>query len=181
MKTTKEWRERQRESLRAEGWTSAAKTTPTDVAQADFTREAVALFALLDDADEADAVRAVLAEIAEIGCEYGDDCPTFGTRHGQCVPCKARRGCAEEVGAQLGEVVVPRLAGEWKADNGWSERHVANVGLVGRVRPGIDNEGAWVAWSWPAYGHGVRTEHPTRADAEAAVDERLRAEGVVLP
>lgn len=55
------------------------------------------VLSLLDDADEADALRAVLAEIAEIGCEYGDDCPTFGTRHGQCVPCKARRGCEEEV------------------------------------------------------------------------------------
>lgn len=63
-----------------------------------LTLDESVVLALLDDADEADAMRAVLAEIAESGCEYGDDCPTFGTRHGQCVPCKARRGCAEEVG-----------------------------------------------------------------------------------
>lgn len=29
-------------------------------------------------------------DIADEGCFYGDNCPTFGTRHGTCRPCKAR-------------------------------------------------------------------------------------------
>lgn len=30
---------------------------------------------------------------------YGDNCPKFGSRHGQCVPCRAR----EALGAKEGE------------------------------------------------------------------------------
>lgn len=31
-----------------------------------------------------------LHRIAEADCNYGDGCPAFGTRHGQCTPCVAR-------------------------------------------------------------------------------------------
>lgn len=29
-------------------------------------------------------------DIAECDCEYNDNCPKFGSRHGQCYACKAR-------------------------------------------------------------------------------------------
>jgi predicted RNase H-like nuclease (RuvC/YqgF family) len=37
-----------------------------------------------------------LRGFAEGDCEYGDGCPTFGTNHGRCVPCKARAALREE-------------------------------------------------------------------------------------
>jgi hypothetical protein len=30
-------------------------------------------------------------ELADEPCEYGDDCPSFGTRHGKCIRCGAKR------------------------------------------------------------------------------------------
>lgn len=30
------------------------------------------------------------SELAGEDCAYGDNCPSFGTRHGKCLPCKAR-------------------------------------------------------------------------------------------
>ena len=44
---------------------------------------------------ELSEVRAALKEFAEGECEYGDGCPSFGTRHGRCVPCKARAALAK--------------------------------------------------------------------------------------
>lgn len=32
-----------------------------------------------------------VTELAEDDCSYGDNCPTFGSRHGQCLSCKARK------------------------------------------------------------------------------------------
>ena len=40
-------------------------------------------------------LREALESIAEYDCTYGDNCPTFGTRHGQCVGCKARAALKE--------------------------------------------------------------------------------------
>ena len=34
----------------------------------------------------------VLMDIAEHDCSYGDNCPTFGANHYQCIPCKAKEG-----------------------------------------------------------------------------------------
>lgn len=39
----------------------------------------------------AKAFEDALQDIAEHECEYGDDCPPFGSRHGECVGCKARK------------------------------------------------------------------------------------------
>lgn len=36
-------------------------------------------------------LRSVLEDFAEYDCAYGDNCPSFGTRHGRCVGCKARK------------------------------------------------------------------------------------------
>ena len=47
--------------------------------------------------DERDAARAVLRDIAEGDCSYGDGCPKFGSRHGQCVSCKAREALGDKV------------------------------------------------------------------------------------
>ena len=32
-----------------------------------------------------------LQDIAESDCQYGDGCPAFGARHGECFSCKARK------------------------------------------------------------------------------------------
>lgn len=32
-----------------------------------------------------------LKDIAEYDCGYGDNCPVFGSRHGACFGCRARR------------------------------------------------------------------------------------------
>ena len=37
----------------------------------------------------------LLEAIAEHDCAYGDNCPTFGSRHYQCIPCVAREGLAK--------------------------------------------------------------------------------------
>lgn len=42
----------------------------------------------------ADHYRIVLEGFAEGDCEYGDNCPAQGTRHGQCTPCRAREALA---------------------------------------------------------------------------------------
>ena len=41
--------------------------------------------------DEVERLRSALTDFADQDCAYGDDCPTFGTRHGRCIGCKARR------------------------------------------------------------------------------------------
>lgn len=98
--------------------------------------------------------------------------------------------------AQLGEVVVPRRAGEWKRGELCAERlyvagdeagewqhfenrHQAADGLP--FTAGWTAEAPVMAVSYSSTGGSVTTWHPTRAEAEAAVDERLRADGVVLP
>lgn len=35
-------------------------------------------------------LRSFVGDLAEHDCAYGDDCPTFGSRHGRCVGCRAR-------------------------------------------------------------------------------------------
>jgi hypothetical protein len=37
-----------------------------------------------------ETLRSFASDMAEGDCEYGDNCPTFGTRHGSCDPCRAR-------------------------------------------------------------------------------------------
>jgi len=34
-------------------------------------------------------------DMAEYDCYYGDNCPPFGTNHGQCDGCKAREALKE--------------------------------------------------------------------------------------
>ena len=41
-----------------------------------------------------EAAESVLADIAEGDCAYGDDCPTFGSRHGTCTRCVAHKALA---------------------------------------------------------------------------------------
>jgi len=43
---------------------------------------------------ERDALRWFVEAMAEGDCDYGDQCPTFGTRHGQCSSCRARAALA---------------------------------------------------------------------------------------
>lgn len=86
--------------------------------------------------------------------------------------------------AQLGEVVVPRRAGEWVPEpadpNGEASRYMFGDGEgVGTVR--LQTDGTWTAWWLDGWQWTYKPGHPTRAEAEAAVDERLRADGVVLP
>jgi hypothetical protein len=40
--------------------------------------------------EEVARLRSFAEDLAEHDCAYGDECPTFGSRHGQCVGCKAR-------------------------------------------------------------------------------------------
>jgi hypothetical protein len=40
---------------------------------------------------ERDNLRAFVEELAEEGCTYKDNCPPFGTNHGACLSCQARR------------------------------------------------------------------------------------------
>jgi hypothetical protein len=51
----------------------------------DKTAEVRAMSAMIVDYQKS------LEEFAEYDCEYGDECPRFGTRHGVCIGCKARR------------------------------------------------------------------------------------------
>ena len=46
--------------------------------------------ALAETRAELEAAREALEGIAEGDCEYGDNCPEFGSRHYQCTSCKAR-------------------------------------------------------------------------------------------
>jgi len=39
----------------------------------------------------AESAMDMLRDFAEYECEYGDHCPAFGSRHGQCVGCQARK------------------------------------------------------------------------------------------
>jgi hypothetical protein len=71
----------------------------------------------------------VLRDIAEHDCRYGDGCPRFGSNHGVCVGCRARRGLAA-----LDAVPGDALAGD--------NRRTCDD--KGRWRP-IDTSGArWV-------------------------------------
>lgn len=38
-------------------------------------------------------------ELADEPCTYGDNCPLHGTRHGQCLSCKARAALARHAGS----------------------------------------------------------------------------------
>lgn len=42
-----------------------------------------------------DHFKDVLSDFAEWDCDYGDGCPTFRSRHGKCVGCKARDALQE--------------------------------------------------------------------------------------
>lgn len=39
---------------------------------------------------EVERLRSVLEDLSCDGCEYGDNCPTFGSNHYQCIPCKCK-------------------------------------------------------------------------------------------
>jgi hypothetical protein len=45
----------------------------------------------LVDYDSIEDALQLVGELAEMDCRYGDDCPHFGSRHGPCIPCLARR------------------------------------------------------------------------------------------
>lgn len=40
-------------------------------------------------------LRSALSDLAEGDCSYGDGCPAFGSRHGQCCSCKAREALSK--------------------------------------------------------------------------------------
>jgi len=40
--------------------------------------------------------RDLVEDLAAEPCEYGDNCPPLGTRHGECLHCKARRALQSE-------------------------------------------------------------------------------------
>lgn len=46
---------------------------------------------IADLLEEAATALEFIQELASEECSYGDNCPTFGSRHGQCVRCKAKR------------------------------------------------------------------------------------------
>ena len=47
--------------------------------------------------DQLNTKTSILEELAEADCEYGDNCPTFGSQHGQCISCKVRKALAKWV------------------------------------------------------------------------------------
>lgn len=49
-----------------------------------------------------DAVRDFVQAFADEPCAYGDDCPPFGTRHGTCHNCAARRALGPPGGSPKG-------------------------------------------------------------------------------
>jgi hypothetical protein len=78
----------------AEAWVENA---PTDIlrlveAVRVLRNENIVLAGALQTANkDADTFREALQDIAESDCAYGDGCPPFGTRHGECTPCKAQK------------------------------------------------------------------------------------------
>ena len=90
------------ESYQAERDMEAALETEREEctqAQAACGRRAIEITKLRADlaaaAKREAGLREALEEIAEADCAYGDGCPRFGTRHGQCVGCKAREALGE--------------------------------------------------------------------------------------
>ena len=57
----------------------------------------LALRLLREERERSERLRWTLEDFAEADCAYGDGCPVFGSRHGQCVGCIAR-GALEEAG-----------------------------------------------------------------------------------
>lgn len=45
---------------------------------------------IADLLEEAATALEFVQDLADESCEYGDNCPTFGSRHGTCLNCKAR-------------------------------------------------------------------------------------------
>ena len=45
---------------------------------------------------EIERLRRCLSGFAEGDCYYGDGCPKFGSRHGQCQSCRAREALRDE-------------------------------------------------------------------------------------
>jgi hypothetical protein len=65
-------------------------------AQARLIASAPKLQSQINDKDtEIKHLRDTLEGIAEGDCYYRDNCPTFGSRHGECYPCKCRRALEE--------------------------------------------------------------------------------------
>lgn len=79
---------------------------------------------------------------------------------------------------------MPRVAGEWtgygESASPWMHRWSTTDGTMARVRPGGDNEGPWVAITWPESLGRIQTFHPTARAAQAACDARLIEAGVRL-
>jgi hypothetical protein len=46
---------------------------------------------IADLLEEAASALDFVQELADEACEYNDGCPVFGSNHGRCLPCKARR------------------------------------------------------------------------------------------
>lgn len=75
---------------------------PSPYEQADWTgtlhvanlQRDAALAKLTEAEKELEGLRQTMRDIAEQDCFYGDNCPTFGTNHGQCTGCRAREALA---------------------------------------------------------------------------------------
>jgi hypothetical protein len=142
-----------------------------------------------------DALAAGLRDIAEHDCEYGDGCPVFGSRHGQCVGCKARETLAksfhgnaqrpEITQESASEIVSPETAVapenhgrteevEWRH---WDWVEHATVGDCGiDVWPT-----AFGKWAWEMFGADSivqkRGECATEAEAKASAIRAVRGGG----
>lgn len=93
MRTTKAWREEQREALREGGWANGAGADGPDVVDVDFGDQARAMYALLDDAD----ALTTIALAAGLGAD----------------------ATAEEVAQRVGGMVrTLSLLGTWRAEHG---------------------------------------------------------------
>lgn len=53
------------------------------------TDEAIAELKMLKN--QIYSLKQFASDMAEGDCEYGDNCPTFGSRHGKCFSCMARQ------------------------------------------------------------------------------------------
>jgi len=52
---------------------------------------------IADLLEEAATALDFVQELADEDCAYADDCPDFGTKHGRCIRCKAKKALSIEV------------------------------------------------------------------------------------
>lgn len=49
----------------------------------------------MEDSEKLKILTQFAQDMAEHDCTYGDNCPTFGSRHGKCIGCLAREALTE--------------------------------------------------------------------------------------